>query len=111
MNLALQLPGFKRPIDNTPGLDPKFSPGDAPILGIFLTDILNIIFYIAVFLAFYWLVWGTFAYIMARGNKEDLAKARARITWALIGLMVVLLSYSIAKYGSEIFRPKGGLPF
>ena len=81
-------------------------------LASFISPLLNIVFYIVTFVAFYFLVWGAFAYLMARGSKEDLAKARARITWAIVGLIVVFLSYSIAKFGAEIFPPtKGGLPF
>jgi len=81
-------------------------------LGDFISGLLNIAFFIAVFLAFYYLVWGAFQYMMAGGNKEDLAKARARITWALIGLVVVILAYLIATYAAEIFPPgRGGLPF
>ena len=109
--LSLTLPGQTTPIDNTPGLDPKFSPGNQPVLGVFVTEILNVIFYIAVFLAFYWLIWGAFQYLMAQGNKEELGKARARITYALIGLFVTLLAFFIAKFVSEIFKPTGGVPF
>jgi len=72
---------------------------------------LNIALYIALFIAFYYLVWGAFQYIVASGKKEELAKARARITWALIGLIVVLLAFFIAKFAAEILQPKGGLPF
>lgn len=77
----------------------------------FVSGMLNIVFYIATFLAFYFLVWGAFQYIMAQGKKEELAKARARISWALVGLIVVFLAYSIARFASEIFKSKGGLPF
>lgn len=103
--LALQLPG-----GNTisPPADLK---KDFVDLASLLSPVLNIIFYIAVFLTFYYLVWGAIAYIMAQGNKENLAKARSRITWALIGLMVTLLAFFIAKFVSENFTPKGGLPF
>lgn len=81
-------------------------------LGDVLSGLLNITLYIAVFLAFYYLVWGIFAYIMASGKKEELGKARARITWALIGLIIVFLSYFIARFVSEAFPPtRGGLPF
>ena len=81
-------------------------------LASFITPLLNVAFYIAAFLAFYWLIWGAFQYILAGGKKEDLAKARARITWALIGLIVIFAAFLIAKYASEIFPPtKGGLPF
>lgn len=81
-------------------------------LGDFLSGLFNIAFFIAVFLAFYFLVWGGFQYILAQGKKEELSKARARIVWALVGLMIVALAYSIAKFGAQIFPPgRGGIPF
>lgn len=76
-----------------------------------LSGLFNIVFYVAMFLAFYFLVWGAFVYIMASGKKDDLAKARARITWALIGLAVTLLAFFIAKYAAFIFPARGGAPF
>lgn len=115
--LALTLPGFSpSPIPTPPGLKGEFVN-----LASFLSGLLNITFYLATFLAFYWLTWGAFQYILAKGNKEDLAKARAKITWALIGLMVIFLAYFIAKFTGEIFPPRlgpgappipgGGVPF
>ena len=89
---------------------PNFSGPNAN-LGAVLSDLLNIAFYIAVFLTFYWLVWGAWAYLFASGKKEELAKARSRITWALIGLIIVFLAYFIAKFAFEIFPAKGGTPF
>ena len=108
MKLALTLPGFSpSAIPQPSGLNPDFKD-----LGSFITPLLNIVFYAALFLAFFWLAWGAFAYILAQGKKEDLAKARSRITWALIGLVIILLAFSIAKFISEIFHPNiGGLPF
>lgn len=103
MKIALTLPGGQT-IDNPV---PQFKT-----LADFISPLLNIAFFIAVFLAFYFLVWGAYAYIFASGEKENLAKARARIRWALIGLMVVFMAYLIATYASEIFKDilKGGLP-
>lgn len=80
-------------------------------LGDLLSGIINIVFFVAVFLAFFYLVWGAFSYTMAQGKKEDLAKAKARITWALMGLFITLLAFFIAKFVGEIFPPQGGLPF
>lgn len=105
MKLTLQLPGFSS-IPGPSGLDPNIKD-----LGSFLSPLLNIAFYIAVFLAFFWLIWGGFQYIMAQGKKEELQKATARITWAIIGLLVIMMAYLIAKFASEIVTPKGGLPF
>ncbi|OGE37132.1 hypothetical protein A3B42_00945 [Candidatus Daviesbacteria bacterium RIFCSPLOWO2_01_FULL_38_10] len=107
MNMvSVQIPGF----GNIPQPDPlgtKF-----PDLGSIISSFLNIIFFLAVFLAFYWLVWGAWAYIFAGGEKESLAKARNRIKWAIIGMLVTLMSFLIAKYAGEIFTPgRGGVPF
>lgn len=105
--LALTIPGFQ-PIPTPEGLKTEFKD-----LASIISPLLNVVFYIATFLAFYYLMWGTFQYILAAGKKEDLAKARARISWALIGLIIVFAAFLIAKFASEIFPPttKGGLPF
>ncbi len=103
--LTLQLPGGQT-IDN-----PVTKITD---LGSFLSGLLSIALYIAGFLAFYWLVWAAYQYILSSGKKEDLAKARAKITWALVGLIVIFAALFIAKFASEIFPTqfgKGGLPF
>lgn len=104
--LSLKLPGGNEILQPKELTDKGF--GDLASL---LTPILNIAFYVAAFATFYFLVWGAFQYMLAQGKKEDLAKARGRITWAIIGLMVVFLSYFIAKFWAEIFTPKGGVPF
>ncbi len=104
---ALKFPGGET-IAGPDTLKPLVSKDLASLV----SGLLNIAFYIAVFLAFYYLVWGAFAYLMAQGDKENLQKARARITWAIIGLIVVFLAFLIIKWGAEIFPPtKGGLPF
>ena len=102
--IAQTIPGLKDIFDNRPA--PQFKN-----LGDILSGLLNIVFYLAVFLAFYFLVWGAFQYILAGGKKEELAKARQRITWALVGLVIVFLAYFIAQYAGEIFPAKGGSPF
>lgn len=105
MKLALVLPGFQR-IEGPVGLKTEFVD-----LGSLISPLLNIAFYAAILLAFYFLIWGAFQYIMAQGKKEELAKARARITWALVGLFVVLMAYFIAGFVSQIFPPtSGGVP-
>ncbi|MDD5415436.1 MAG: hypothetical protein PHE48_00345 [Candidatus Daviesbacteria bacterium] len=104
--LALTLPGTGNIIDSP--VQDRF-----PDLGSVLSGLLNITFYIAVFITFYFFIWGAFAYIVAQGKKEDLAKARNRITWSLIGLIIIFLSYFIARFVAEILKTniKGGLPF
>lgn len=89
------------------------TPGaqDFPDLASILSGLLNIAIFIAAFLSFYYLIWGAWSYIFAHGEKENLAKARERIKWALIGLLVTIMAYTIATYAGQIFPSKGGLPF
>lgn len=99
--------GCPNPISRIPGATNFNTLGDV------ISGFLNIIFYIAVFAAFYYLIWGAFNYIMAQGKKEDLAKARDKITWALVGLIIVILAYFMARFISEILKTntKGYIPF
>ncbi|MBI2196138.1 hypothetical protein HYU45_00855 [Candidatus Daviesbacteria bacterium] len=97
-----------------PGLNDIFKANPAPQfknLGDLLSGLLNIILFAAAFVAFFYILWGAFSYITAQGKKEDLAKARSRITWAIIGLIVVFLAFIISRFIAEVFKPKGGLPF
>lgn len=109
--LSLALPGFDpsgyRGIENVPGL--KFSGGQAS-LGAILSDLFTIALYLAIFLTFFWLVWGTFQYLFAGGNKESLAKARSRITWAIIGLVIVILAFTLTQLVEDILKPRFGTP-
>lgn len=103
--LSLKLPGGNT-IDNPDKLNPSFTD-----LASVLSELLNIAFYLAFFLAFFYLIWGAFSYITAQGKKEELQKATARITWAIIGLIIVFLAFFIAQFAGNVLKPKGGLPF
>lgn len=104
--LALSLPQFGN-IANPPGL--VFS-GTRATLGNVLSGFFEIAFFIAAFLSFFWLVWGAFQYIYAGGNKENLAKARSRITWAIVGLLLVSAALLVAQFAQQILQPKNPTP-
>ncbi len=103
--LALTLPGSvdggNRASFVVPGpekLKPEFHD-----LGSILTQFYAVIFYIAGFLMIFWLAWGIFQYIFAGGNKDALAKARSRITWAIVGFLIVTVAFSISTYIKNIY--------
>ena len=106
IKLALTLPGTNNIIDSPDPIKARFTD-----LASVLSPLLSIIFYAAGFVAFFYILWGAFSYMTAQGKKEDLAKARGRITWAIIGLIVVFLAFIISRFIAEVFTPKGGLPF
>lgn len=94
--LALSIPGFDA-IPTPTGLKSTFVD-----LGSFLSAFFNIIFFIGFFLAFFWGAWGVFHYIFAGGNKEGLASARKRIIWAIVGLVLLLLTFAIKQFTEEL---------
>src|SRR3989344_9580596 len=75
----------------------SFNPQFADI-GSVLTSAFEIVLYAAGFLMIFWLFWGIYQYIFAGGSKEALGKARARITWALVGFVITVLAFALTSY-------------
>ncbi len=101
--LALELPLFGN-INNPPGL--RFSESaqaGSTKFGFIIGEFLVVFYYFGGFLMLAWLFWGIFQYILAQGKKEELAKARQRITWALLGFLFLTLSFFISQYAQTIF--------
>lgn len=106
-NIALKLPGIDTPISPPPNFDPTHKFTD---LGSVISATLEVVFIIAFFLTFIWMVWGAFHYIFAGGDKEQLAKARSRIITAVIGLLLIAISFALAQFVQQILSPAGGTP-
>lgn len=92
--LALTLPGGQ--IINSP--TPQYNN-----LGQVLSGVFNVIFYLAFFLMFFWMAWGVFQYIFAGGEKDKLGKARSRITWAIVGFILIAIAFVLKDYLEGIF--------
>lgn len=88
-------PGFTPPWGTNFGLD-FFTKQLVPFLvwaGVFFTIILSLIF----------LIIGGIMYSMAGGNKEGMAKAKATITYAIVGLVLGLSSVIILRFLENFF--------
>jgi hypothetical protein len=66
--------------------------GDAP--SFVVSTILNLINLIGL-IAMFFIILNGFKYMLARGNEEQIAKAKAGVTWSVIGLILTILSYTI----------------
>lgn len=102
--IALNINGWQ--IENAPGF--KFSNGPQnESLGSIVTGFLNIFYILAGFFLLAWMTWGFFEYILASGDKNNLAKARQRVLWATIGFLVITISFAVTQYiQKDVFAPQ-----
>jgi hypothetical protein len=67
----------------------------ASSLGPLVGSLLQFIFVIAVLVALFFLVYGGFRWLVSSGDKTQVAAAREHIVAAIIGLVIIFLSYFI----------------
>jgi small neutral amino acid transporter SnatA (MarC family) len=62
-------------------------------LGGIVGSLLQFIFVIAVIVALFYLIYGGFRWLVSSGDKTQVAAAREHIVAAIIGLVIIFLSY------------------
>lgn len=81
------------------GLDEKigdfFNPLEKNTLPQLLATLLRILFMLIGMVAVVIIIISGFRMVMASGNETELTKAKQAITWAVVGLIVALMSFSI----------------
>ena len=63
--------------------------------GSLLSQLLTLIFVVSIIAALFYLVWGGFKWLTSGGDKTAVGAAREHIVAAMIGLIVIFLSYFI----------------
>lgn len=63
-----------------------------------LAGLINFLLIIAGLIAFFFALYGGFMYLTAGGNDANAEKGRKMITNAIIGLVIIFLSYAIIQY-------------
>ena len=63
-----------------------------------ITRISNILLLLVGLVAVLFIIIGGFQYITSAGNPENVSKAKNTILYAIIGIIVTLLSYAIVKF-------------
>ena len=53
-------------------------------------------------------IWGGFKLIFSGGNEEKIKKGRSTLMWAVIGLAIILSSYSILQYTFNLLTAASG---
>ena len=63
--------------------------------GAIVGTLIQLIFAIAVIIALFYLIWGGFKWLTSGGDKGAVQQAREHIVAAIIGLVIIFLSYFI----------------
>lgn len=79
----------------------KFA-NNPPLEGV-INTLINVLLSVAGTLAVLFLIIGGYQYITSLGNPEQISKAKSSITYSIIGLIIVILSYVIVKFVFNIF--------
>lgn len=61
-------------------------------------------------MAIIYLILGAYGYFTAFGNEEKAAKAKTTITWAIIGLIVIILAEAIVMEVWNLFTAPVAIP-
>jgi len=71
--------------------------------GNFVPGIISILFIVALVIAVIYLIWGGIKWIMSGGDKAALEQARGHVIAAIVGLVVIFLTYFILNLVLNIF--------
>lgn len=72
--------------------------GEGVTLDDVYVNIINAILGILGGLALLFFIYGGFQFMLAGGNEERVAKAKKSLTWATLGIVVIIMSYSILQF-------------
>ncbi|MEK7559023.1 MAG: hypothetical protein AAB521_01850 [Patescibacteria group bacterium] len=65
---------------------------------------ITLLFIFAIILALFYIVQGGIQWIVSGGDKQQIDQARLRITYAIVGLVIVLAGFFIVNLVSGIFK-------
>jgi len=82
----------------------NFTSGIPATLGFFVTKLLPQIYIIALILVLIYLTWGAYRYMISGGDPKAIQGAKSHITWAVIGMVIVFLSYGIFQLVNQLLN-------
>lgn len=89
---------------NNPVLGPALQGlSGVDYLGKMLPNFIGLLLVIGVIAFFFMLLWGAVSWIISGGDKAHIESAKARITSALIGLVLMLSTFAIIKLIETFF--------
>ena len=74
-------------------------------IGKLIVGLINLIFILSVVVALLYLIWGGFKWLTSGGDKTAVQGAREHLVAAIVGLVVIFLSYFILNFVVGFFIP------
>jgi len=97
--LALTLPGGQ-----TISAPSQVPTGGLNTVAKVIGNALTILLIVAVILTLIYLILGGMTWIRSGGDKQKIAQARSRITYAIIGLIIALVSFFMINIIGSVFN-------
>ncbi len=72
-------------------------------IGSIVGTVIALIFAVAILVALLYLVWGGFKWLTSGGDKQAVASAREHIVAAIVGLVIIFLSYLVLNLILQFF--------
>ena len=91
LSIVGAVPAFAQSVNVKPNIAPNIEVGGL------ISAVINLLFVVASVIAIVFLIWGGIRWILSGGDKAAVETARNTIIAAIIGLVIVFLSYFILK--------------
>ncbi|MEI6039954.1 MAG: pilin [Candidatus Berkelbacteria bacterium] len=95
----ITLPGNLGTVQFPPG---RISASDTDPIGTFLSFVKSQFFLYAGIVAVLAIIYSGFMYITSAGNTEQAEKAKKNLTWAIVGLVLIMLSATIVYWVNRL---------
>ena len=93
---------------NVPGLNNQF-PSEEGFIGNLITTILPIILALGGFITVVFIIISGIQFITSSGDPEAAGRARGRLIYAIIGFIVIILSFAILQIVDTLFLGGSGI--
>ena len=87
---------------------PAGIPTEASQVGTLITFFIKILIFAGFLMAFIWLLIGGINYITSNGEPNKTAAAQKKIVYAIVGLVVIILAFSILTLVEKVFTLDAG---
>lgn len=87
-------PGSRAEIDPDADIEAKYGTSAVSLV---IADIALVLIQISGVIAIYFIATNALTYVKSFGREEELGKAKKGLTWALVGLVVIISAYAIVQ--------------